>query len=75
MIKVYERYDAVDLSTGLGLEIPILGTNVGPTEMCLLVDQALRSRLGDEKWFEHVEAGFSSGLKINRFKFVLICFY
>ena len=61
LTKVYENFEAVDLSTGLGLEIPIPGTNVGPTTFCLLVDQALRSRLGDEKWFEHIEAGFTQG--------------
>lgn len=61
LTKIYEDCEAIDLSTGLGLEIPVPGTNVGPTTLCLLVDQTLRSRLGDEKWFEHVEAGFTLG--------------
>ncbi|XP_077288396.1 peroxidase-like [Arctopsyche grandis] len=57
--QIYSTYDAVDLSTALGLESPVYGTNLGPTTLCLLVDQTLRSRIGDEKWFEHGESGFS----------------
>lgn len=64
LASLYESPDDVDLSVGGSLENIVDGTIVGPTFLCILTEQFLRTRVGDRFFFENRNpfGGFNIGL-------------
>lgn len=60
MRRVYKTVDDVDLYIGGVSEIPVEGSILGPTFLCLIGDQMARLRRGDRYYFEEVTAEFTS---------------
>ncbi|XP_056645270.1 peroxidasin homolog isoform X2 [Diorhabda sublineata] len=61
MEMIYNNIDDVDLYTGALSEKPIKGSILGPTIMCLILDQFYRLKHGDRFWYEnpHPPQGFA----------------
>ncbi|XP_064604306.1 peroxidasin-like isoform X2 [Liolophura sinensis] len=51
--SLYGHPDNVDLFVGLMSENPLPGSKLGPTLMCMLVDQFKKLRSGDRFWYEN----------------------
>ncbi|KAK2585041.1 hypothetical protein KPH14_008561 [Odynerus spinipes] len=53
LASLYAHPDDVDLTVGGSLERDVPGTLVGPTFLCILLEQFYRTRVGDRFWYEN----------------------
>ncbi|XP_033207455.1 uncharacterized protein LOC117167015 [Belonocnema kinseyi] len=51
--RVYSKVEEVDLVTGALSELPVEGSVLGPTFLCLLGKTFRNARLGDRYWYEN----------------------
>ncbi|XP_077288381.1 peroxidase-like [Arctopsyche grandis] len=56
---LYTNYADVDLTVGGSLEALAPGAQAGPTFLCIMNDQFLRTRKADRFWFENKSSGFT----------------
>ncbi|KAK3090062.1 hypothetical protein FSP39_008890 [Pinctada imbricata] len=62
LLALYSHPDNVDLFVGGMAEQPLPGGKVGPTFLCILVDQFRRLRDGDRFWYENPDVFESTQL-------------
>lgn len=69
--KLYKNYKDVDTTVGGALESLAQGAQVGPTFLCILNEQFLRTKRSDRFWFENRASGFND----SKMSIIVVCLY